>query len=253
MTKKRSVWKNTPEGTTVRRNKTAEHWTSRPVGLLRSPAYRVLSRTAHLALSRIEIELRDHAGRDSAKLAVTKTDFIEYGIHPRMVAAAIRELEALGIIRVTARGRGGNAEHRQPNRFCLNYACGAVDAKAEVNNAWSRIETLEQAEQIAGNARSAKDPDKVAYGRRTARQPKTFSGVTKCHFPGAQSDPENPFFSGAQSDPTAQVHKVTPLSRVSGGGRAQASPKKRRRQNSKVIQFDTVRKDHRHEVTVARS
>jgi len=85
-----------------------EHPRSRPVTLLNSPAYRVLSRAAHLVLSRIELELRNHGGYNSARLAVTFDDFVEYGIHRHGVAPALREVEALGIVLITERGRGGN-------------------------------------------------------------------------------------------------------------------------------------------------
>ena len=57
MSQKRSVWKNRPDGKTVKRNAVAQFYTSRPVELLNSPAFRVISRAAHLALARIEIEL----------------------------------------------------------------------------------------------------------------------------------------------------------------------------------------------------
>src|ERR1700722_16409922 len=94
-------WKNTPEGKTVKRNSISAQWGSRPLELMESPALRVLSRAAHQALLRLEIELRHHAGHDNGKLPVTKQNFVDFGIHPRMVAPALRELEALGIIRIT--------------------------------------------------------------------------------------------------------------------------------------------------------
>jgi hypothetical protein len=83
--------------------------------LMESPALRVLSRAAHLALVRLEIELRHHGGHDNGKLPVTKQNFVDFGIHQDAVAPALRELEALGIIRITQRGRGGTAEFRQPH------------------------------------------------------------------------------------------------------------------------------------------
>jgi hypothetical protein len=56
MSGKRSVWKNTSEGKTVRRDSVAQYFTSRPVELLESPALRVLSEYEHLALLRIELD-----------------------------------------------------------------------------------------------------------------------------------------------------------------------------------------------------
>jgi hypothetical protein len=59
--------------------------------MLESPAYRVLSLSAHRVISRIEIELAHHGGNDNGRLPVTKQDFIDYGIHHNSVAPAIRE------------------------------------------------------------------------------------------------------------------------------------------------------------------
>ena len=128
---------------------------------------------------RIEIELRHHAGHSNGRLIVTKLQFIEHGLHPRMIPAALRELAALGIIQITMHGRGGNAEYRQPNRFLLNYQCGAVDAYEQITNAWNKFKTLEEAEEVAASARAAKDQHKVAHSRRIA-QKRNISRVTKC-------------------------------------------------------------------------
>ncbi len=98
MSKTRSVWKNTPDGKTVKRNSIAQYFMARPVELIASPAMRILSRAAHLALLRIEIELRSHAGQGNGKLMVTQSQFVEFGIHRDMIAPALRELNALGII-----------------------------------------------------------------------------------------------------------------------------------------------------------
>jgi DNA-binding transcriptional MocR family regulator len=88
--------------------------------MLESPGYRVLTRSAHQVMSRIEIELRHHGGRDNGKLPVTFEDFIEYGLDRQAIAPAIRELEALGFIEVTERGRGGHDEPRAPTKFRLS-------------------------------------------------------------------------------------------------------------------------------------
>jgi hypothetical protein len=185
-------WKKSPEGKTVKRNNIAAQWGSRPLDLMESPALRVLSRAAHLALLRIEIELRHHGGRDNGKLPVTKQNFVEFGIHQDAVAPALRELEALGLIRITQRGRGGSAEFRQPNHFLLNFICGAVDTRDEINNAWKRIKTLEEAEEIAAAARAAKDPTKVAYGRRNAARKNRNRAWNPCLVPGTETMPETP-------------------------------------------------------------
>ena len=117
--------------------------------MLESPAYRALSLSAHRAMARIEIELARHGGNDNGRLPVTKLDFVDYGISARLVAPAIRELEALGFIRVTERGRGGNSEYRQPNKFFLTFAHGRDSRQSPPTHDWRKIKIVEEATEIA--------------------------------------------------------------------------------------------------------
>ena len=103
-------------------------------------------------------------------------------MHPRMIPAALRELAALGIIQITMHGRGGNAEYRQPNRFLLNYQCGAVDAYEQITNAWNKFKTLEEAEE---SRRQCPRGQRSAQGRT---QPPHCPKAK--YFPGAQNVPE---------------------------------------------------------------
>jgi hypothetical protein len=223
---KRSVWKNRPDGKTVRRNIVAQWHSSRPKELLESPALRVLSRAAHLALLRIEIELRNHGGHANGQLIITQVQFIEYGIHRHQVASALRELEALGHIIITQRGRGGNAEYRQPNRFLLNYLCGAVDAHEQITNAWKRVETMEQAEEIAAAARANKNAAKVSCGHRTLVavhknvKSKTFPSPSFCHFPAPETGVENGKFPAPETGVTGPAPETGVTFDISGGGGA---------------------------------
>src|SRR5262249_30002451 len=138
--------------------------------MLESPAYRVLSLSAHRVISRIEIELASHGGNDNGRLPVTKQDFIAYGIHNAAIAPAIREAEALGFIRVTERGRGGNAEHRQPNLFRLTFAHDRGTRSEPPTHDWRKIKTIEDAEAIQQSARANKSANAVFLGRRSAAQ-----------------------------------------------------------------------------------
>jgi hypothetical protein len=169
-------------------------------------------------LLRIEIELRQHAGRGNGKLIVTKQQFVEFGIHQDAIAPALRELDALGLIIITKRGRGGNAEHRQPNRFLLNYMCGAVDAHAQITNAWTRFKTLEEAQETASIARKAKDQTKVAYGRRNARRKNISRARKPCLKPDTETMPETQSFSGTETMPTGPGTETMPTVDISGGG-----------------------------------
>src|SRR4051794_31274966 len=104
-----------------RKNKIGEQFAPRPIRMLESPAYRVLSLTAHRVLARIEIEMAHHGGFDNGRLPVTFDDFEDYGIHRHAVAAALRECVALGFLEISERGRAANAEFRTPSKYRLTY------------------------------------------------------------------------------------------------------------------------------------
>ena len=155
-----------------RRNSISGQFAARLIEMLESAAYRVLSKSAHMVLARIEIELAHHGGNDNGRLPVTTENFVEYGMHRTSVAPAIREAEALGFIRITERGHGGNAEYRSPNRFFLTYA-HALDSKTSPpTNEWRRIKTLEEANQIADSARANKSKWAIEHGKRSWRKRK---------------------------------------------------------------------------------
>jgi len=117
----------------------------RLIEMLESPAYRVLSLWAHKVLSRIEIELAHHGGRDNGNLPVTYDDFVHYGAHRYRIAPALHELVTMGFVEITKRGRAGNAEFRQPHHFRLTYRHTARD---EPTDEWRRIATMEQAKKL---------------------------------------------------------------------------------------------------------
>lgn len=121
--------------------------------MLESPAYRVLSQSAHRVISRIEIELAHHGGKDNGRLPVTYENFEAYGIDRQAIAPAIREAEALGFIEVTERGRAGNADFRKPNLFRLTYRdrTGGYDG----SNEWLRFKSIPEAMFCARAARQA--------------------------------------------------------------------------------------------------
>jgi hypothetical protein len=124
--------------------------------MLESPAYRVLSLSAHRVLSRIEIELGHHAGKENGRLPVTYVDFVAYGVSKHAVAPAIHELEALGFIEAE-HGRGGNAEWRIPNKFRLTYRPTCYAPYAQTDE-WKLIKTVERAEELAKAGREKTKP-----------------------------------------------------------------------------------------------
>lgn len=105
-----------------------------PRDLLESAACAEMSLAAHRVLYRICIEHMAHGGRENGKLPVTYDDFEAFGVRRASVAAAIRQLEALGLIEVTDRGRGGNAEFRRPSRFRVTFLSSG---RANPTNEWA--------------------------------------------------------------------------------------------------------------------
>ena len=150
-----------------RQNKISGQYSARLIEMLKSPAYRVLSRSAHLVISRIEVELAHHGGNDNGRLPVTTDQFVEFGMDRASVAPAIREAAALGFIRITERGRAGNAEHGAPNRFFLTFAHGRNSRQEPPTHDWRRIKTIEEAKESARMARDEKNPSAVSHGKRS--------------------------------------------------------------------------------------
>lgn len=138
-------------------NKIDGQFNARLIEMMESPAYRVLSLTAHRVLDRICIELAQHGGNDNGKLPVTYEHFVEYGIHRHAIAPAIRELEALGFLVVTQHGRPSAGEFRLPNLFLIPW----INCRSTPNpsHEWRRIPDIETADALARAARKRKSSD----------------------------------------------------------------------------------------------
>jgi hypothetical protein len=55
----------------LRKNKIAGQFSARTIEMLESPAFQILTLSAHRALARLEIEHAHHGGNDNGKLPVT--------------------------------------------------------------------------------------------------------------------------------------------------------------------------------------
>jgi hypothetical protein len=146
------VWRN-KDGKTVRRNRIATQFAWQSIEMLESPAYRALSLSGHRVWARIQIEHAHHGGKENGKLPVTYRDFAEFGVCMDAVGPAIREVEALGFIRITEEGRAGNGEWRKPNKFALTHLPTEDNPKPTEN--WKQIKTTEEAMMIAAAARKS--------------------------------------------------------------------------------------------------
>src|SRR5260370_37027261 len=100
-----------------RRKASSPQFVMHTIEMLESAAYRALSVSGHRVLARIEIEHGHHGGKENGRLPITFDDFEEYGISPKSVAPALREVQALGFVNVTTRGRPSKPDFvRHPNR-----------------------------------------------------------------------------------------------------------------------------------------
>jgi hypothetical protein len=207
-----------------RRNSISGQFAARLIEMLESPAYRVLSRSAHMIISRVEIELAHHGGNDNGRLPITTEDFIAYGMDRSSVAPAIREAEALGFIRLE-RGRGGNAEYCTPSLFGSTFSYHLNSRLQPPTDDWRSIKTIEEAEQIARAARNAKDQRAVQHGKRNwqKRQTKQKAGMEKPRPPVREIHTETSKAPVRKNRTTGVVGKTVPLSISRGGDRPDPS------------------------------
>jgi hypothetical protein len=214
-----------------KRNRLGGQWSPRLIEMLASPAYRVLSMSAHRVISRIEIEHASHGGNENGSLPVTKQDFMDYGMDHDAIAPAIREAEALGFIRMK-RGRGGNADHRQPNRFFLTFAHGCGSRAYPPTHEWRKIKTTEEAQAIAIAARAAKDPRAVRFAQNRVARNRSGKPGPK---PDRKTRTENATSPVRKTRTTGQTGKPRPLSISRGGGRGE-----------RVVSCSGAQRDERH-------
>ena len=147
-----------------RNNQIDGQFSARTIEMLESPAWRALTLSAHRVFDRVCVELAHHGGNDNGKLPVTFDQFVEYGIHRHAVAPAIRELEALGFLSVTQRGRHSAGDIRWPNLFLLT--CVNCKSTPHPSHEWRKIADRETAERLAREARAPRRKQKPSDGNR---------------------------------------------------------------------------------------
>jgi hypothetical protein len=102
---------------------------------------------------RIEVEHGRHGGMENGQLPVTFDDFIEFGVDRHAVAPALREAEALGLIKCTQKGCAGNAGFRRASEYGLTYR-PFKGAMGDGTHEWRNIKTIEEAKALAAKARA---------------------------------------------------------------------------------------------------
>jgi hypothetical protein len=190
----------------------------RLIEMIESPAFRALSLSGHRVLARLEIEHGHHGGLENGRLAVTYADFERYGMERKSIAPALREVQALGFVRITERGRPSRSDFgRRPNYFELTYIHG--NHGEDPTHEWKRHKTLDEAIQVAQQARLDKDPKAVEKSRSSAAK-KSDARVGKIRRTGPESHPVVSRSSGPKSPPTVPGPKNGPSFYISGGDEA---------------------------------
>jgi hypothetical protein len=179
--------------------------------MVTSPAYRALSLSGHRVLARIQIEHMNHGGVENGKLPVTFDNFEAYGISEKSIAPALREVQALGFVRITERGRPSKSDFgRHPNQFELTYLHSASPHFDAPTDDWKRHKTLEDARRVAEEARAAKDKNAVTKSKKRASQ-KSFARGEKIRATGIKNHPlapaveNHPTVMGIKNDPTIYI------------------------------------------------
>jgi hypothetical protein len=121
-----------------------------PSALLDSPCWLVMSHRAWKALSAIITEHARTGGKENGALIVPYTDMERRGLRRSSIREAIVELEALGLITVTLKGRRSSGEHRHPSQYRLTWL-GTPDTVGPTNE-WRAIKSREEAELRIHNA-----------------------------------------------------------------------------------------------------
>jgi hypothetical protein len=101
-------------------------WLSRE--LLASDAWRSLGINAHRFLYFLMLEHMNHGGRENGRLRAPHRQLHDFGIGPRLIAAAIREAEELGLV----------ACHRPGMRAATSYTLTWLKRRdgAPATNEW---------------------------------------------------------------------------------------------------------------------
>lgn len=106
-----------------------EQWVWLPVEIIGSTTWQALSIKARRILDRVMAKHAHHGGTGNGELCVSHRQFEQAGASRNCVAAAIRECEAAGLLRVQRRGR--IAGENEPNLYTLTWM-GSWDTNGEI-------------------------------------------------------------------------------------------------------------------------
>jgi hypothetical protein len=174
-----------------KKRKPVDQYVKRPIAMVRSPAFQVMSLTGHRILACVESEHCRHGGKDNGKLPVPHRCFQRFGIHHHAIGPGIREVVALGFHRITQHGVAGNGEFRKSTVLRITYlpAYGK-----DPTNEWADITTVKEAETVAAKARAAiperyKSQNSASAGKREnqCRKPAVVNADYQCRKPAVNT------------------------------------------------------------------
>jgi hypothetical protein len=101
-------------------------------------------------LHELEVAYARSGNTRNGELVAPYADLVALGMDRNAIPPALRELEALGLVEVTERGRGGNAAWRRPSMYRLTYLS---TIRRDPTNEWRLVRDVKDAKGIAQRAR----------------------------------------------------------------------------------------------------
>ena len=95
--------------------------------LMESDSMASLNMAARRVLDRLEFEHMHHGGKENGNLPCTYEDFARFGVRRQSIPRAIKALVRAGLVVITHKGRGGNAEWRQASPYHFTYIAAKGD------------------------------------------------------------------------------------------------------------------------------
>jgi len=97
-----------------------EPWVWHTTDMLCSPAWKAMGINARRFIDFLEVEHRNHAGKENGNLKATYDQLVSFGLSRCKIRSAIKEAAFLGLIQVVTQG-GRWAETNQPSVYRLTF------------------------------------------------------------------------------------------------------------------------------------
>jgi len=85
-----------------------------------SPAWQAMSINTRRLIDFLEVEHRNHAGRENGNLIATYDQLVDFGLSRSEIRSAIDEAVFLGLVQVVFEG-GRWSDTNQPSRYCITF------------------------------------------------------------------------------------------------------------------------------------